>query len=207
MKTLRKNYKYIIAGIALLTFVLILEDVFEVPMLSMDKYMYALLVIELRNNTLTAIMKMITFMGSAYFLGAFIIISFIFIKNKKIPLCFLINLVTITLLNQTLKIIIKRPRPIGYRLINETGYSFPSGHAMVTAAFYGYLIYIIYKYIDNKVLKYVLMVLCAFLILLIGLSRIYLGVHYASDVVGGITFSIFYLILFVNISKKYISYK
>src|SRR5574344_1173338 len=82
MKTLRKNYKYIIAGIALLTFVLILEDVFEVPMLSMDKYMYALLVIELRNNTLTAIMKMITFMGSAYFLGAFIIISFIFIKNK-----------------------------------------------------------------------------------------------------------------------------
>src|SRR5574344_55712 len=207
MKTLRKNYKYIIAGIALLTFVLIFGYVFEVPMLSMDKYMYTLLVIELRNNTLTTIMKMITFMGSAYFLGAFIIISFIFIKNKKIPLCFLINLVTITLLNQTLKIIIKRPRPIGYRLINETGYSFPSGHAMVTAAFYGYLIYIIYKYIDNKVLKYVLMVLCAFLILLIGLSRIYLGVHYASDVVGGITFSIFYLILFVNISKKYISYK
>src|SRR5574344_2874119 len=183
MKTLRKNYKYIIAGIALLTFVLILEDVFEVPMLSMDKYMYALLVIELRNNTLTTIMKMITFMGSAYFLGAFIIISFIFIKNKKIPLCFLINLVTITLLNQTLKIIIKRPRPIGYRLINETGYSFPSGHAMVSTAFYGYLIYIAYKNIENKTIRNITSIALTILVIAIDVSRVYIGVHYASDVI------------------------
>ena len=49
-----------------------------------------------------------------------------------------------------IKRILQRPRPTEYRIIEETGYSFPSGHSMVSMAFYGYLIYLIYKYINNK---------------------------------------------------------
>lgn len=72
---------------------------------------------------------------------------------------------------------------------------------MVSTAFYGLLIYIIYKKIDNKYLKSILIILLSILILCIGISRIYLGVHYTSDVLAGFLISICYLILFTNAIK------
>ena len=87
------------------------------------------------------------------------------------------------------------------RLIEEQGYSFPSGHSMVSTAFYGLLIYLIYKNVKNKYIKYTLCTILSILILIIGLSRIYLGVHYVSDVIGGVCFSIAYLIIFINVFK------
>jgi len=92
-----------------------------------------------------------------------------------------------------------RPRPTEYRIIDESGYSFPSGHSMVSMAFYGFLIYLVYKKVENKYVKWLLCTLLSILILLIGVSRIYLGVHYASDVIGGFCFSIVYLIVFVRV--------
>ena len=60
-----------------------------------------------------------------------------------------------------LKNIVERPRPIGYRLIDETGYSFPSGHSMASAAFYGFFIYLIFKRLKNKKIKlFKLLVIC-----------------------------------------------
>lgn len=105
------------------------------------------------------------------------------------------------MLNLVLKNIVERPRPIGYRLIDETGYSFPSGHSMISTAFYGLIIYLIWKNVRNTKLKYISCILLALLILLIGISRIYLGVHYASDVIGGFTISIAYLIIFTSTFK------
>ncbi|MCI8481978.1 MAG: phosphatase PAP2 family protein [Clostridia bacterium] len=69
-------------------------------------------------------------------------------------------------------------------------------------AFYGFLIYIIYKKIENKNLKWGLCTGLSFLILLIGISRIYLGVHYASDVIGGFCLSISYLIVYIKMIGK-----
>ena len=107
----------------------------------------------------------------------------------------------ITALNLLLKNIVERPRPEGYRLITETGYSFPSGHSMISAAFYGLIIYFIWKNVKDKKLKYISCTLLGILIVLIGISRIYLGVHYASDVIGGFTISIVYLIIFTSVFK------
>ena len=127
--------------------------------------------------------------------------AFIFIKNKKVPIAITLNLIISTALNVLLKNIINRPRPDGYRIISETGYSFPSGHSMISMAFYGLILYIVFKNVKNKNIRNLLTVLIAILIFLIGFSRIYLGVHYVSDVLGGFIISIAYLILFTTITK------
>ena len=123
-------------------------------------------------------------------------------KKKKIGISIIINLGLSAVINFIVKNIIQRPRPIGHRLINETGYSMPSGHSMVSMAFYGYLIYLIYKYVKNKNLKISLIVFLCLLIILVGLSRIYLGVHYTTDVLAGYLLGISYLIIFVFVIKK-----
>ena len=126
------------------------------------------------------------------------------IKNKKIGLLIGTNLVIVTILNQVLKFILQRPRPTEYRIINEIGYSFPSGHSMVSMAFYGFLIYLIYKNVKNKYLKLSLISILSLLIVMIGISRIYLGVHYTSDVCAGFLISISYLVLYINLANRFI---
>ena len=110
----------------------------------------------------------------------------------------------ITILNQILKRILQRPRPTEFRIIEETGYSFPSGHSMVSMAFYGYLIYLIYKYAKNKYIKWALITLLSILICSIGISRIYLGVHYTSDVLGGFLISVSYLIIYISFVNRFL---
>lgn len=118
-----------------------------------------------------------------------------------------INLISITILNQILKYVVQRPRPTEFRIIDESGYSFPSGHSMVGMAFYGFIIYLIYHYVKNKYVKWTLCTILTVLIPLIGISRIYLGVHYTSDVIGGFCVSISYLILYTKIVSKQLKNK
>lgn len=113
-----------------------------------------------------------------------------------------LNLIIVSVLNVVLKDILQRPRPTEYRIINESGYSFPSGHSMISMAFYGFIIYLTYKYVKNKYIKWGLITLLSILIITIGISRIYLGVHYTSDVLAGFLISISYLILYTNIINK-----
>ena len=200
-KALKKNYKLIILLICVIILIAIMEDIFEKETLFIDLFIYKLIVLSMRNNVLTFIFKIITNLGGAYCLIIIAILCAIFIRNKKIAFAIPINLILSTMLNLLLKNIVERPRPIGYRLINETGYSFPSGHSMISAAFYGLIIYFIWKNVKNTKLKYISCILLSLLIVLIGISRIYLGVHYASDVIGGFIISIAYLIIFTSTFK------
>ena len=199
----KKNFKWLVLFISLIGFLALAEDVFNKEIMNGDIIGYKIISTFLISDFATPIAKFITNFGGAIFLITLTVILFILIKNKKIGLSIFSNLVIITVLNQLLKRILQRPRPTEFRIIEETGYSFPSGHSMVSMAFYGYLIYLIYKYVENKHVKWISIVLLSILICSIGVSRIYLGVHYTSDVLGGFLVSISYLILFISTVNKF----
>ena len=199
-----KNLKWIILFICLIGFLALTEDVFNKEIMDGDIIGYKLISKFLISDFTIPIAKFITNLGGAIFLIVLTIILLISIKNKKIGLSIFSNLAIITILNQLLKRVLQRPRPTEYRIIEETGYSFPSGHSMISMAFYGYLIYLIYKYVENKYVKWILISLLSVLICLIGVSRIYLGVHYTSDVLGGFLISISYLVIYISAVNKFL---
>lgn len=199
---IKTNYKWILFLICLILFISLTEKVIEYQIMKQDITFNNILRKYFIKDSITPYMKIITNFGGATCLITITILLLILIKNKKIGLITLTNLVLITILNQILKIVLKRPRPTEFRIINETGYSFPSGHSMISMAFYGLLIYLIYKKIKNKYLKATLIIILLLLILAIGISRIYLGVHYVSDVIGGFLISISYLIVYIKLIKK-----
>ena len=199
-----KNLKWITLFICLVGFLALAEDVFHKEIMNGDIIGYKIISTFLISDFTTPIAKFITNFGGAIFLIILTVVLVILIKNKKIGLSIFSNLVIITVLNQLLKRVLQRPRPTEYRIIEETGYSFPSGHSMVSMAFYGYLIYLIYKYVKNKYIKWISIVLLSLLICSIGISRIFLGVHYTSDVLGGFFISISYLIIYVSAVNKFL---
>ena len=199
-----KNLKWIILFVCLIGFLALAEDVFNKEIMNGDIIGYKVVSTFLISDFATPIAKFVTNFGGAIFLIILTIVLFILIKNKKIGVSIFLNLALITILNQLLKRILQRPRPTEYRIIEENGYSFPSGHSMVSMAFYGYLIYLIYKYVKNKYVKWISIVLLSILICSIGVSRIYLGVHYTSDVLGGFFISISYLIIYVSAVNKFV---
>ena len=106
-------------------------------------------------------------------------------KNWKYVAQIAIVMVLALSSNLLLKKYINRARPDAKYLVEVETLSYPSGHAMMAMAFYGFLIYLIYHFNMNRFLKIGLIALLVFLISSIGLSRIYLGVHFPSDVAGG----------------------
>lgn len=200
----KRYYKPIIVFICLILTLEIVGDLFANEVMKKDVIGYKIISKYLISDFITPVAKFITNFGGVIWLIIFTIIVAIFLKNKLMKICVVLNLAISGMLNQILKHLVQRPRPTEYRLIDESGYSFPSGHSMVSAAVYGFLIYLIFKNIKNKYLKWILIILLTNLILLIGISRIYLGVHYTSDVLAGFLISISYLIIFTSIVNDYL---
>ena len=195
-----KNRRWIIVFICLIIFFFILKNVLNKEIQKFDDTIYNV-ISKIISNPLTIFFKIITTLGSGYAVIPICIISIICFWKKKEARYIAVNLITIFFSNQLLKRIVERPRPEGFRIVEELGYSFPSGHSMVSMAFYGFFVYLIYKKVKNKNIKWISISLIMLLILLIGISRIYLGVHYASDVLAGFVLSIAYLGLFTHIIK------
>jgi len=121
-----KNMKWIILFISLILFIAIAEDMLEKEIYSIDTITYSFVLNYLRNNALTLILKIITNLASAFFLVTMCILSFLVIKNKRYGMCITLNLALVTAINLILKNIVQRPRPNEFRIIDESGYSFPS---------------------------------------------------------------------------------
>ena len=204
IKFIKNNWRWMLLFICLIGFLALAEDVFHQEIMNGDIVGYDIVSKLFKFNVSTPIAKFMTNFGGAIFVISLTTILFFVIKDKKIGISIITNLGIVTILKQIIKFIMQRPRPTEFRIIEETGYSFPSGHSMVSLAFYGYLIYLIYKYINNKHLKRTLIIILSVLICIIGVSRIYLGVHYTSDVLGGFLISFAYLIIYIELVNKFV---
>lgn len=200
-KFIRKHWKPIIFSFSIIIFLIITSLLLREQIHIFDDFVFSL-VEKLRCEPLTIVFKIITFFCSTEFLLVATIAIMAFSKKRKNSFYIALNVLLCFLFNQGLKHIFLRARPEDINLIVEGGYSFPSGHSMVSLAFYGFFIYLIAHMRIKKSKKILYCGLLALLTLLIGISRIYLGVHYASDVLAGFAIAMAYLIIYIKIVYK-----
>ena len=179
--------------VAVLVFTWLLFEIKTDDIMRMDAAAYSLVVMHMRAAWLTPIMQSISDLAYPVVLVVMLLVIEVFAPGRRPGLCAAVNLVLATLLNLLLKTLIQRPRPEGYRLVAESGFSFPSGHSMVAMAFYGLLIWMVWRYEKDALVRRLGVIGFGLVIVLVGLSRIYLGVHYASDVLAGFCASIAWL--------------
>ena len=151
------------------------------------------------------IMLFITFLGKHQFLiPANLILIFYFLLVKR-QTWFSIRVITIAISSLVLMLLLKqlfqRKRPLSPLLKAAKGLSFPSGHAIMAVTFYGLLIYILQHSITIDWLNWLLTILVVVLIFLIGFSRIYLRVHYPSDVAAGFIIGLLWLLISLAVLK------
>ncbi|GAA0380031.1 phosphatase PAP2 family protein [Paenibacillus motobuensis] len=160
------------------------------------------------SDSLTKIMKVFTWIGSQLPVIVILLVTLIFlyfVLHHRSELVFLIIIVTgSALLNILLKQLFRRDRPSLHRLIEETGFSFPSGHSMAAFSLYGAIVFLVWKHIPYILGRIAVIVVGACLILMIGVSRIYLGVHYPSDVLGGYLISACWLTASIWLYQGYL---
>lgn len=199
-----KKRIFICTWIFLLTiFLLLCYQITNQEILQIDTFFINHVVLYGRTDFLTTLLKIVTFFSSVTLLFILSLSIFLLLQKKQEKLYFLGHFGGAILISQCLKFLFQRERPLLlYRLVKENGFSFPSGHSMVGAAFYGYLIYLFSKSSRPKREKILVSILLTVLIVGIGFSRIYLGVHYASDVLGGFCLGICYTSLFI-VCKEY----
>jgi len=198
MKKIRKFLKPIILAISIIIFVIITRLLLIDKISSFDSKVYEIIT-SIKCKPVTMFFKVITVFSNTWFVMLLTAIIMIISKNKKRTFYISLNVIICFLLNQVFKFIFARERPLGINLISEDGYSFPSGHSMISVAFYGFLAYMYLhsnKSRKNRLITIIFFVVLAFLI---GISRIYLGVHYASDVLAGFALSLAYLIIYVSL--------
>lgn len=148
---------------------------------------------KLSSDKTTIFFKAITFFASPVCLILLLLLMLLFLHSKGI---FLLTVMIINqLINEFFKFIIRRPRPQVLTLVTERGFSCPSGHTMGAVIFYGTLLLFIWQTKISLKIKYFLTILTIIFILLIGFSRIYLGVHYFSDILSGLCLSISLLLI------------
>ncbi len=171
---------------SIVLFIKLSREVFSEPAFAYDQII-SQIIYSFRNPLLTKIMLLITNLGGGYILiPATIIIIFLIVrKHKEEAFLFSIILLMGCILNISLKSILQRPRPGIAPLINATSYSFPSGHAMNSFVFYTTVSFYFFRFTRKKKLSIYISFASLLIIILIGFSRVYLGVHYPTDILAG----------------------
>ncbi len=159
----------------------------------------------LQNELWTAVMKGISLFGSTFILAALCIIGCLLLLSRKkntSALTLFLSLLGAWLINSLLKSIFKQARPAVEHLVSADGYSFPSGNAMIAIAFYGFICFLLLKNLHKSPIKKALIIApFTFIILSTGISRVYLGVHEPTDILGGYASGGSWLILCILLNR------
>jgi membrane-associated phospholipid phosphatase len=183
---------------SLVTFIVIAFRVFALDKTGADSRAFAFAE-SLVSDRFTAVMNLFTFFGSHYFLiPANIILAVIYLLRKKSRYTLKVAAIALTslLIMMGLKLLFHRERPLIPLLEPARGLSFPSGHSFMSVCFYGLLMIIIWK--EEKyhpVAKWSLLIITILLVFMIGFSRIYLRVHYFTDVLAGFSIGFSWLLI------------
>ncbi len=152
---------------------------------------------DFRSTTGTEVFKIFTYFGSIYIPLLILLCLMLFIKNKWIVILQTASYGIAGVITYIAKILIARPRPGSALIAIPTSYSFPSGHTLTSIVFYVMLVYLL-TFNSKKEVRNALIVLATIFSLLIAFSRPYLGVHYLSDILGGMILSIPLLFVLIN---------
>lgn len=147
-------------------------------------------VVTIQSPSLTSLLLFATWLGSTiqlFVLGAIVVLIFAWLRQWRFLGFFLIAMLGQGVLHLGFKALfaIQRPEPLIKYSIDDS-YSFPSGHAIAAASFFGFLILVLMRRFNTPVLRASILILGSALIFLIGFSRIYIGVHRPSDVLSGL---------------------
>lgn len=198
MNIRKKNLKKIIIVISISILILLIIGLLQNKLSFFDNWVYDF-IIRFKSPFLTKIFKFITFFASIYWFIIVFISLFIFNRDRRLNMIMGLYIVVIVIITFFMKNIFERERPLDLMIIEEFGYSFPSGHSSSSIAFYGFIAYLIYKSKYSNWKKIILISLLFLVTFFIGVSRIYLGVHYATDVLAGFMVGLIYLMIFILI--------
>ena len=198
-RLLLDNKLLVVAVVCTTVYLGILDNVLESETMKLDEAAYWLIVENLRQPWLTPIMESFSNLATPVTIVVLWVLVTAFAPGRKVGLCTGVNLILALALNQVMKAIVQRPRPEGFRLAEASGFSFPSGHSMIAMAFFGLLVWFVWRYEKDRVRRILIIVALCVIIAMIGISRIYLGVHFASDVLGGFCLSLVWLVFFTRI--------
>ncbi len=155
------------------------------------------------NPVVFSVMRIISFIGSGYFLVPVMSIWIVdSLKKRKLYMSklLLISSLGSWILNFILKQIFHRTRPLDFILVKQGGLSYPSGHSMVTMSMYLTIAFLLSRKYENK--KSLIYTLAIVFILLMGISRMYLGVHWPTDIIGGYIGGYLFFTLYINLIKE-----
>ncbi len=188
-KVVRENYKFLLILVVLTLIFFTIGKTSVYNLIQEIDYKVIEIMLNIHNETTESIMKIFTFLGECYIPILIIVCMFLTFKNKLYSIILATGYASSALITLILKNIIMRPRPLAALIDIPSSYSFPSGHTLTGIFFYILLWYLLTYKKSNKV-KILTFIPFTIIGLLIGFSRIYLGVHYFSDVMGGIIYVI-----------------
>lgn len=203
----KRDFILIITLLSLFAFIVVLLETGKI--IKLENLVYAKMT-EYMIPLFTVSFKIITNIGGPVIIIAIcLVLNFLHTTRKKYGVPVVITVFVSYILNIILKNIFLRQRPNVLRLVTETSYSFPSGHSMINSAMYTMLILLLLKNSNKKVKTIILCISLVILFILIGISRIYLGVHYLGDVLAGwilgilVSFLIYLMFCKIEIISKH----
>lgn len=193
---------------SLILFQFITSDVLQNETIFTDN-LIANFIISYRVPWLTNIMRAFSLLGNEFIIfGSIAVIIFLTLKkHHRETFIFSILLLMGASLTTLLKLLYRVPRPFFLALVKENSYSYPSGHALNSILFYGTISFFIFHFTRNKMTSALISTLSVLLIILIGISRIYLGVHHPSDVAAGFVVGFWLLVTTILIDKTIIFFR